>query len=138
MNIRFAAPNELSTLADMTRQLFEDEPSNKTLTPAQFEDRLRDYLAAGCRAFVFIEDTVVGYALVNVNRTPGYLIDFFICRGRRRGGSGTTAFNLLLRELNTEALDLDVFCWNSRARKFWESLGFEEMAIIMRRTPPSK
>jgi ribosomal protein S18 acetylase RimI-like enzyme len=51
----------------------------------------------------------------------------------RRGGKGTVAFNALIKELQTECIDLDVFCWNDRGRKFWESLGFKERAIIMRK-----
>ncbi len=87
----------------------------------------------GCEAYFFIEEEVIGYALVNLNRDPYYLIDFFISRNHRRGGKGTKAFNILLEKLNTKSIDLDVFCWNKRGRKFWESLGFKERAIIMRK-----
>ena len=133
MYIRKAKDAEIGLLADMTRQLFEDEPSDRVLTLEQFEDRLRQYINTGCSAFIFYEDDVVGYALVNLGRTPHYLIDFFVHRSARRGGKGTAAFHLLLRELGTEHLDLGVFCWNTRGRRFWESLGFKEHAVIMRR-----
>lgn len=138
MDIRNAKDEELILLADMTRQLFEDEPSDRVLTIQQFEDRLRGYIGTGCCAFLFLEESIIGYALVNMSRTPYYLIDFFISRNERRTGKGTDAFYLLMRELNTENIDLDVFCWNSRGRKFWESLGFKEHAIIMRKQTKSK
>lgn len=133
MDIRGAKDEELILLAEMTRQLFEDEPSDRVLTIQQFEDRLRGYVGTGCRAFLFLEEGIIGYALVNMSKTPYYLIDFFIRRNERRTGKGTDAFNLLMRELNTETIDLDVFYWNGRGRKFWESLGFKEYAIIMRK-----
>ena len=133
MNIRKAKDDEITLIAEMTRQLFEDEPSDMELSNLQFEDRLRKHMDAGCHAFLFIKGSIIGYALVNLAREPYYLIDFFICRDSRRGGNGTAAFHSLINELNTECIDLDVFCWNNRGQKFWESLGFKERAIIMRR-----
>lgn len=133
MEIRKAVDSELTLIAEMTRQLFEDEPSDMTLSAEQFEDRLQKYIDAGCIAFLFAEENVIGYALVNVMRSPCYLIDFFICRPFRRGGKGTLAFNSLLKAIDTDCIDLDVFCWNDRGKKFWESLGFKERAIIMRK-----
>lgn len=125
---------DIAFTADLTRQLFEDEPSNKHLTPAEFEERLRTFLNNGCAAFHFKQgETILGYALVNQSKTPYYLVDFFICRDCRRNGNGKTAFHALLDHLQTATIDLDVFCWNSRGRKFWESLGFQELAIIMRK-----
>ena len=133
MTIRSAVENEIKLIAQMSRQLFEDEPSDMKLSREQFEDRLQKYMRSGCKAFLFIENTVIGYALVNLARTPYYLVDFFICRDFRRGGKGTAAFNALMQHLHTDCIDLDVFCWNSGGRAFWESLGFKERAIIMRK-----
>lgn len=138
MDIRMANEQEIVPLADMSRQLFEDEPSDRVLSIQQFEDRLTNYIRSGCRAFVFYEDSLIGYALVNMARTPYYLIDFFISRDERRTGKGSIAFDLLMRQLDDKDIDLDVFCWNSRGRSFWESLGFKEHAIIMRRQSASK
>ncbi len=133
MDIRKVDMNEIGLLAEMTRQLFEDEPSDMKLSIEQFESRLRKYMESGCSGFLFMEEEVIGYALVHMERNPYYLVDFFICRPFRREGKGTDAFHLLLKELNTESIDLDVFFWNERGRKFWEGLGFKERAIIMRR-----
>ena len=133
MIIRKYKDHEITLIAKMTRQLFEDEPSDIKLAVQQFENRLQTYVDAGSCIYLFTEENIIGYALVNLARKPYYLIDFFICRDSRRGGKGTTAFNLLIKELDTECIDLDVFCWNNRGRKFWESLGFKERAIIMRK-----
>ena len=133
MDLCKAKDTEINLIAKMTRQLFEDEPSDKNLSNEQYEKRLREYMNNGCDAFLFLDENVIGYALVNLVRTPCYLIDFYICRDYRRKGRGTAAFELLMRELKAESIDLDVFCWNDRGRKFWESLGFKERAIIMRK-----
>lgn len=133
MEIKKAEKDELKFVAEMTKTLFEDEPSDKIFTDEQFNNRLLSYINAGCEAYLFIDNEVIGYALVDLVKTPYYLIDFFISRQHRRAGQGTMAFQKLLNKLNTESIDLDVFCWNDRGRKFWESLGFKERAIIMRK-----
>ena len=133
MIIRKVHDGEVLMIAEMTRQLFEDEPSDNKLSIEQFENRLIRYIEDGSCAFLFIDKSVIGYALVNLSRSPYYLIDFFICREFRRSGNGTFAFNMLMKELDTNCIDLDVFCWNDRGRRFWESLGFRERAIIMRK-----
>lgn len=133
MYIQKATKNEIKLVAGMTQHLFEDEPSDTILSIEKAEDRLLSYINTGSEVFLFMEDDVIGYALVNLVRNPYYLVDFFICRNHRRGGKGTMAFQRLMEELNTEHIDLDVFCWNDRGRGFWESLGFKERAIIMRR-----
>jgi len=133
MNIKKAEKDDLNLIAEMTKKLFEDEPSDTILSIEQFENRLLNYINTGSQAYLFIENEVIGYALVNLVRNPYYLIDFFICRNHRLSGKGTMAFNKLMDKLDTENIDLDVFCWNDRGRKFWESLGFKERAIIMRK-----
>lgn len=136
---QITSEEEIVVTADMTRKLFEDEPSNKHPSKEEFEDRIRNNMNNGCVVYHFMEeDKILGYAMINMERTPYYLIDFFTDREYRRTGVGKTAFQMLLKELDTETLDLDVFCWNTRGREFWKSLGFEEMAIIMRRQGEKK
>lgn len=67
------------------------------------------------------------------SRDPLYLRHFFICRDSRRQGLGTAAFHLLLQELKTESIDVEVMWWNERGHKFWQSLGFKERSIYLRR-----
>lgn len=136
---QITSEEEIVVTADMTRKLFENEPSNKHPSKEEFEDRIRNNMNNGCVVYHFMEeDKILGYAMINMERTPYYLIDFFTDREYRRTGVGKTAFQMLLKELDTETLDLDVFCWNTRGREFWKSLGFEEMAIIMRRQGEKK
>ena len=39
---------------------------------------------------------------------------------------------MLLETLGTQTVDLDVFVWNESAIGFWQSLGFEQRAHLMR------
>ena len=133
LTIKTAGKEQVGMLALMTKKLFEDEPSDTVLSIAEFKERLIKYFDNGCKAYLFIEEDVIGYALVNLSRNPYYIVDFFIDRKFRRGGNGTTALNQLITELKTDTIDLDVFCWNERGREFWRSLGFTERAIIMRK-----
>ncbi len=65
-------------------------------------------------------------------KNPGVgLESFFICREHRRRGCGTRALNALMEHLGEKELDLDVFCWNSRAIAFYRSFGFKEISLHM-------
>ncbi|MGQ9779190.1 MAG: GNAT family N-acetyltransferase [Bacillota bacterium] len=74
----------------------------------------------------------MGYALVDMTRKPLYLRQFFIDRGCRRKGFGTTTFHLLLKELETDTIDIELLSWNEAGLGFWKSLGFKERSIYMR------
>ncbi len=126
--------DNLSLLAQLNKQLYEDEKNDNIPTIDVFEERLKCSMEQGSKAYLFIEDgEIAGYALVRTQLSPYYLSHFFICKNMRRKGLGTIAFNLLMNELNTNSIDLDVFCWNERGQEFWKSLGFKERYIIMRK-----
>lgn len=124
----------LTFLAQMNKQLFEDEKNDNIPSIELLEERLRKSMDDGSQAYIFIDkEEPVGYALVNTHVVPSYLSHFFICREHRRNHLGTVAFNALMGVLNCDTIDLDVFCWNERGQGFWKSLGFEERCIIMRK-----
>jgi ribosomal protein S18 acetylase RimI-like enzyme len=124
----------LPLLAQMNKQLFEDENNDNIPSIDVLQERLRKSIDEGIKAFLFVDmRETVGYALVKTNVIPYYLSHFFICREVRRKHFGTVAFNALMDELKCDSIDLDVFCWNKRGQEFWKSLGFEERCIIMRK-----
>jgi len=126
--------DNLPLLAQLNKQLYEDEKNDNIPTIDVLEERLKRSIEQGSKAYLFIENgQIAGYALVRAQLSPYYLSYFFICNNMRRKGLGTAAFNLLMDELNTNSIDLDVFCWNERGQAFWRSLGFEERCIIMRK-----
>jgi len=131
--ITFQPCNDISLLSKLYNELSEDEANDARTTGKEMRERMAAFLHSGEVAYSFhAEDRVIGYALVNIRRTPFYLHHFYICRDARRQGFGTEAFRGLLQTLGTDTIDLDVFVWNERGKAFWTSLGFTPRATIMR------
>jgi predicted acetyltransferase len=126
--------DNLPLLAELNKQLYEDEKNDNIPAINILEERLKYAMEQGSKAYLFIDsDEAIGYALVKTQVSPYYLSHFFICRDMRKKHLGTIAFNQLMNELNVDSIDLDVFCWNQRGQEFWKSLGFKERCIIMRK-----
>lgn len=127
--------DNLSVLAKLNRELYEDEKNDNIPEVEILQERLKCAIEQGSVAFLFLEHKeVAGYALVRTQTSPYYLSHFFICKNVRRKHLGTIALNQLMKELKTDSIDLDVFCWNQRGQAFWKSLGFKERCIIMRKS----
>lgn len=120
-------------LSPLFLELAEDEKSDVRRSKQRALEEMADFLERGEKAYIFtVYKDVVGYALVNINRSPQYLHHFYICREQRCKGYGTCAFNMLLDTLGIDGIDLDVYDWNERGKSFWVSLGFKPRAVIMR------
>ncbi len=133
VNLEISPCSNITLLTRMYKELAEDENSDAPQTDEQYQQCMEGFLKRGDRAFVFlIGRSVIGYALVITDRKPYYLRHFYISRTRRRKGFGRTAFYMLLETLGTQTVDLDVFVWNESAIGFWQSLGFEQRAHLMR------
>lgn len=128
-----ATDGDVERLARMNQELIEDEQHENPMNVEQLAERMRGFLNTTYSAWLFTAGgDVKGYALVDHARQPLYLRHFFICRHCRREGWGRKAFHLLLRELGTDVIDIDVLVRNTRGRRFWEALGFGERSIRMR------
>lgn len=124
---------DTALLSVLCREMMEDEPSDAIPANEEICRRMEAFLAAGDIAYLFTTGgQTAGYALVIAQRSPVYLRHFYISRTHRRKGYGTQAFQLLLQTLGAREMDLDVFVWNARGQAFWQSLGFEPRATIMR------
>lgn len=125
--------DDVILLANMNKQLIEDEKHDNSMNIDELKERMRGFLSTDFKAYYFkSEGNLVGYALVNIKQKPLYLRKFYICRNFRRMKYGTEAFKVLLNVLGTEEIELDVLTWNERGIRFWKSLGFEERTIYMR------
>jgi ribosomal protein S18 acetylase RimI-like enzyme len=92
-----------------------------------------EFITGDYDAYFFIVDSqVVGYGLVNKTRSPLYLRQFLIRREYRRKSYGKEAFQALLKELGADTIDIEVYTWNERGIRFWESCGFIERCKYMR------
>ena len=124
---------ELNILAELNKQLIEDEKHDNKMGVEQLKERMRLFINSDYNAYLFKNDeTVVGYALIDITKEPLYLRQFFICRELRRKGYGTAAFNRLIETLGTSAIDIEVLSRNARGKSFWRSLGFCERSVYMR------
>ena len=133
MLIRKCSLLDLKELAQLNKQLIEDEKSDNAMNLEQLQKRMQDFLKSEYDAYFFMEeDCAIGYALVRHTAKPLYLRQFFITRNFRRQGKGKAALKLLLDKLKTDKIDIEVLSWNEAAIKFWESCGFTERSRYMR------
>jgi RimJ/RimL family protein N-acetyltransferase len=124
---------DTESLAKMNKQLIEDEKANNLMDISQLENRMKDFLNNGYKAFFFKDDEkIIGYALCDMTKEPIYLRQFFIKREERRKYYGKDAFNKLLEILEAKEIEIDVLKWNEVGIKFWEKIGFKEQSKRMR------
>ena len=120
-------------LAELNKQLIEDEKSDNQMDMEELKSRMETFLRTDYNAYFFLEENeVVGYALVNVHTRPVYLRQFLIERKYRRNHLGSEAVKLLLKKLDVSEMDTEVLSWNETGLKFWESCGFSERSRYMR------
>ena len=136
MEHRIAGKDDLLLLADLNRQLIEDEGHSNPMSVAELENRLRAWLVRTYTAVLFMNDgSVVGYALYRTDNMGIFLRQFFICRDARRKGFGREAMDLLFRRVWPAGalVTLEALSANQAAIDFWRALGFEDYAVTMRR-----
>jgi len=118
---------DIKLLAEMNKQLIEDEKADNLMDITQLENRMSNFINNGYKAFSFInEEKIIGYALCDMTKEPIYLRQFFINREERRKHYGKNAFKILLERLEIKEIEIDVLKLNESGLKFWESIGFKE------------
>ena len=142
LTLRTATISDCQLLAEMNRQLADDECSRNAMTVAALAVRMKKWLSEDWKAVLFEEQTKpVGYSVFQIGtdyydpKIPEvYIRQFFIVRDRRNCGLGRRAFDLLVitvLPLNAN-LHLDVLATNPNGYRFWESLGFTPYSTAMR------
>ncbi|MBO7420618.1 MAG: GNAT family N-acetyltransferase, partial [Spirochaetaceae bacterium] len=122
MQIQKCTLEDVPLLAQMNKQLIDDEKSTNPMTVAELEERMHGFLGTDYSAYFFIEEScVVGYALVKDTEKPLYLRQFFIEREYRRKHLGRQAFQLLMDYLHADTINIDVLPWNEPGLRFWQS-----------------
>lgn len=133
MEIKNCTLEDVPKLAELNKQLIEDEKSNNTMSMKELEERMSLFLNTEYHAYFFlVGDAVIGYALVKNSCAPLYLRQFLIDRKYRKKHYGTEAFNSLVKYLNVKSIDVEVLSWNETGKLFWESCGFSEISRYMR------
>ena len=133
IEIKECSLNDVTLLAEMNKQLIEDEKSSNSMDIIQLKNRMADFLNNGYKAFFFmVNKEIIGYALCDMTKEPLYLRQFFIKREERRKHYGETAFKILLEKISAKEIEIDVLKWNETGIKFWENIGFEEQSKRMK------
>ena len=141
MEFRIGGKRDLHLLAELNRQLIEDEGHANPMSVAELEKRMRGWLVRTYTAVLFVEEAgVVGYALYRSDGAGIFLRQFFICRHERRKGRGRAAMQLLLGRIwpPGTTVTLEALCSNQAAIAFWRSLEFGDYALTLRRHTPDR
>jgi ribosomal protein S18 acetylase RimI-like enzyme len=135
MKVREATVDDAPVLAELNRQLIEDEGSLNRMTLVELEARMRAWLRAEYRALLFtVDGATVAYALFRPSDDGIHLRQFFVVRAHRRRGYGLRAIALVRERFvpRDMCMDLDVLIHNERAIAFWRACGFREHAVSFR------
>ena len=139
MQYRTARVEDAPQLAEINRQLIEEEWGGGGMSLQRLEDRMRRWLSDGeHRGYLFLEDgETVAYALLAMDEESAYIRHFFVLHEHRGRGIGRRAIDTLLREIvpPTARVTLDVLASNDTGRRFWNAVGFTDYSIRMERQP---
>jgi GNAT superfamily N-acetyltransferase len=139
MEYRVAIESDAPLLADINRQLIEDEWGGGGMSQERLEERMRRWIAEGeYRAIIFLQGgATAAYALVSVDEDSAYVRHFYVLPEHRGSGVGRRAIETLFRDVipATHRTTLDVLASNVSGHRFWRSVGFSDYAIRMERLP---
>jgi len=139
MQYRKAAEKDVLLLAELNRQLIQDEGHRNPMTLAELRDRMRKWLLEEYEGALFEDNgEILAYALFRRGTDQVYLRQFFVVRNRRQAGVGKEAMNLLLTRIWPPGarIVVEVLGKNEVGVRFWKSVGFQEYALTLERLPP--
>ncbi len=126
----------------MNQQLIEDEASRNPMSLAELDHRMAGWLERDWQVVVIEQGSEpVGYILFQFrhdeyrpSESTVYVRQFFVGRKNRSRGIGRRAFDIVAEAHfhNVSSTVLDVLETNPRARRFWESLGFQRYCTTMK------
>lgn len=142
LSVRPATVADVQLLAEMNRQLCDDERSRNNMAVAALAVRMEKWLSENWQAVVIEERFAsVGYAVFQIGSDyyePAipevHLRQFFIVREHRSRGIGRRAFDILRTTMFPlgSQVQLDILTTNLSGQRFWESLGFQQYSTAMR------
>jgi len=135
MNFQSATAADVQLLAQLNKQLIDDEGHRNRMTLPELEQRMAGWIGGGgYEAVLFERDGMsVGYALFRREPEHIYLRQFFVCRDVRRQGIGRRAVEWLQQNKWRDAprVRLDVLMANEQAIEFWRAVGFRDYCLTM-------
>lgn len=139
MEFRHGVESDAPLLAEINRQLIEDEWGGGGMSLERLEERMRRWLAEDdYQAILFQEDgETVAYSLISVDDDSAFIRHFFVLHEHRGRGVGRRAIEILFRDIvpPNARTTLDVLASNVAGHRFWRSVGFADYAVRMERLP---
>ncbi|MVP00830.1 GNAT family N-acetyltransferase [Paenibacillus lutrae] len=126
---------DIKFLAQMNKELIQDEGSRNPMSLEQLEERMNGWLFDEWEIEIIQKDTsVIGYAVYHIRKDDFYpdekyiyLRQFYMRREHRGKGYGTEALKHLIRYSFPYGakVSIDVLESNARGSNFWKKFGFE-------------
>ncbi|MDR2606260.1 MAG: GNAT family N-acetyltransferase, partial [Oscillospiraceae bacterium] len=134
ITLETASLDDCHVLAEMNKQLIDDEGDSNAMTVSELEARMRKWLSEGLyTAYLFkVNGTIAAYALVDTTDKPPWVRHFFVCREYRRQRYGRMAVNALIDELKANEIGLSCLSENARGLAFWRSFNHKQHSVKFR------
>ena len=135
LRIDKATRAEAPLLAELNRQLDEDEPHPYPLSLAALNERMARWIETGEYDVLLFRSggRVIGYAAWRMEDRGVHVRHFFICRDQRRQGLGRSIVKLLCRDVFPKDLpiQIDAAIGNKGGIAFWHAIGFRDIGLSM-------
>ena len=133
MTVVKAGMAQVAELAELNRQLIEDERHPDPMAAAQLTERMASWLQDGYVGYVARRaGAAVGYCLYRDAGRYYYLRQLFIARTHRRRGLGTALLDWMYANVwRGKPVRLDVFAHNDQAVAFYRAYGFRVAVLRM-------
>lgn len=142
LRLQSAGIADLRILAEMNKQLIEDEKSSNPMGIKELEERMAEFLKSSWEIDLIMRETkIIGYALYQYHEEQFkgegkrvYLRQYFIGREFRNMGYGIAGIELLktTRFKDVKRIEIDVLESNPKGQRFWERAGFKPYYTNMR------
>ncbi|WP_339276768.1 hypothetical protein MKY59_07115 [Paenibacillus sp. FSL W8-0426] len=142
LELRRASLSDIDLLAEMNKQLIEDEGSMNSMSIDELKNRMSTWIGTSYLADLIIaRQETVGYALYSfkqnqydTNIKEVYLRQYFIVRKFRKLGFGLQGINLLKEQRfnDVDSIEIDVLESNTIGKQFWIKAGFKPSYTSMK------
>ena len=135
MTFEKAVASDVEELAELNRQLIEDERHPNPMNRAQLAERMAGWLREGYTCYLARErGTTVAYCLYRDDGDHYYLRQLFVARSHRRRGIATAVMDWMYANIWTDRrVRLDVLAHNEEAAAFYRACGFRVAVLRMER-----
>lgn len=142
LRLQSAEISDLRILAEMNKQLIEDEKSSNPMGIKELEERMTGFLKSSWEIDLIMSETkIIGYALYQFHDEEYkgeskrvYLRQYFIRKEFRNKGYGIAGIELLkiTRFKDVKRIEIDVLESNPNGQRFWRRAGFKTYYTNMR------